>query len=264
MDPQSATFRSEHFKALIVDDSRVIRLILKDMLQNLGLEEVLEAEDGETALKVFEKSDPELIFLDLYLPGIGGQEIARRVLSVDPHTKIVIISSEHRESQIVRSLISLGIFDFIGKPLKEDAVLSVVSRMKNEGRLGQNQSKQSSSTSLEEIPHAVIFDHDDASKSFRFLAVAFLQDYTVHKIFVDTAGWRTVSDIAKGTTLPISKLYGKSGEPGVALAELLRRGLAEARWLSGQRGRGGTTMKVRVNYGNPYVKGELDRLALQP
>ncbi len=264
MEPQSPKFRLEQFTILIVDDSRVIRLIMKDMLHSIGLEKVLEAEDGETALKIFEKSDPDVIFLDLYLPGIGGQELAQRVLAIDPYTKIVIISSEPRESQIVRSLISLGIFDFIGKPLTREAVLGVLARIRNEAQPEQDESEKFTSTALQGIPRALMFDQEDASKSFRFLAVGFLQDYTIQKIFIDTAGWRTVSEIAKGATLPISKLYGKSGEPGIALAELLRRGLAEARWLSGQRGRGGTTMKVRVNYGNPYVKGELDRLALQP
>ncbi len=108
------------------------------------------------------------------------------------------------------------------------------------------------------------FKREDAEKAFRFLAKAFLQDYTVSRLLIDAAGWRTTSEIAEGTKLPARKMYGRDGGPGLAIAELLKRGLVETRWITGQRGRGGTIMKVRVNNGNPYVKAEVDRLALQP
>ncbi|MBI2127116.1 MAG: DUF835 domain-containing protein, partial [Thaumarchaeota archaeon] len=108
------------------------------------------------------------------------------------------------------------------------------------------------------------FKREDAEKAFRFLAKAFLQDYTVSRLLIDAAGWRTSLEIAEGASLPARKMYGRDGGPGPAIAELLKRGLVETRWVTGQRGRGGTIMKVRVNNGNPYVKAEVDRLALQP
>ncbi|MCS4538528.1 MAG: DUF835 domain-containing protein [Thaumarchaeota archaeon] len=108
------------------------------------------------------------------------------------------------------------------------------------------------------------FKREDAEKAFRFLAKAFLQDYTVSRLLVDASGWRTSMEIAEGASLPARKMYGRDGGPGPAIAELLKRGLVETRWVTGQRGRGGTIMKVRVNHSNPYVKIEIDRLALQP
>lgn len=108
------------------------------------------------------------------------------------------------------------------------------------------------------------FKSEDAEKAFRFLAKAFLQDYTVSRLLIDASGWRTSLEIAEGASLPARKMYGRDGGPGMVIAELLKRGLVETRWVTGQRGRGGTVMKVRINYANPYVKAEVDRLALQP
>ncbi len=108
------------------------------------------------------------------------------------------------------------------------------------------------------------FRSDEAEKVFKYLAKAFLMDYTVHRIIVDSAGWRTAMEIADGTKLPARKMYGRNGGPGQAIAELLKRGLVETRWVTGQRGRGGTVMKVRANHTNPYVKEEIDRMARQP
>jgi len=114
------------------------------------------------------------------------------------------------------------------------------------------------------IQEPLQFKREDAAKVFRFLAKAFLQDYTVQRIIIDSAGWRTALEIAGGTGLPTRKMYGRDGGPGQAIVDLLKRGLVETRSVPGQRGRGGTIMKVRANHGNPYVKAEIDRLALKP
>lgn len=119
-------------RVLIVDDSRVIRLILKDMLTEAGLTEVSEAEDGNTAVRVFRENRPNLVLLDLHFPGIGGDEIARQMLTENPYLKIVVISAESSESETVRNLISLGISDFIGKPLRKEVVMNVLSRIMRE------------------------------------------------------------------------------------------------------------------------------------
>lgn len=125
-------------------------------------------------------------------------------------------------------------------------------------------SEQSTRSYAIESHQNIQFENEDATKAFRFLTQAFLRDYVISRVLVESAGWRTSLEIAKGAGLPTSKTYGGNGKPGSALTELLERGLIETRWVTGQRGRGGTIMKIRVNYGNPYVKLEMDRSALQP
>ena len=114
------------------------------------------------------------------------------------------------------------------------------------------------------IQEPLQFKRDDAEKAFRSLAKAFLADYTINRVSIDSAGWRTSLEIAEETKLPAYRVYGKGGQTGSALVELFKRGLVETRYFPGQRGRGGTVMKIRVNYANPYVKEELDRIAKQP
>ncbi len=155
-------------------------------------------------------------------------------------------------------------FDFVEKPSKWEAIVNVVSRRRKETFGYQDEDTVRPDMSAQETLHTLKFEHEDAAKAFRFLARDFLQDYTFQRLSIDTSGWRTALEIAEGAELPTSKVYGRNGDPGSALVELLKRGLVESRWFPGQRGRGGTIMKIRVNHGNPYVKGELDRLALQP
>lgn len=119
-------------------------------------------------------------------------------------------------------------------------------------------------TPAREYEHTLQFECDDSAKAFSFLAKAFLQDYAVDRIFFEVAGWRATLDIAEGAGLSTRNLYGRGGKPSPAIAELLKRGLAETRWFPGQRGRGGTVKKLRVNYGNPFVKEEVDRQAFKP
>ena len=109
------------------------------------------------------------------------------------------------------------------------------------------------------------FGNIDTSTVFLFLAQAFLTDYAVNHIFIDSAGWRTQLEIAEGTKLPTTRIYGRDGKDlGPALGELMRRGLIEWKSLAGQRGRGGIVRMIRINNGNPYVKSELDRVARHP
>jgi len=108
------------------------------------------------------------------------------------------------------------------------------------------------------------FEREDSAKAFRYLSSAFLQDYVNRRMSMDSAGWRTSMELADGAGIPSSRVYGRGGQAGAALAELLRRRLAETRSFPGHPGRGGVVVKVRANYGNPYVKGELDRLGLKP
>lgn len=119
-------------------------------------------------------------------------------------------------------------------------------------------------TPAPEPEHTLLFESDDSAKVFSFLAKAFLQDYAIDRAFFEVAGWRTTLEIAEGAGLSARNLYGRGGEPSPTIAELMRRGLAEARWFPGQRGRGGTVKKLRVNYGNPFVKEVVDRQAFKP
>lgn len=113
---------------LIADDSPTVRLSLQKMLAAEGVakEHVLLAEDGEEALEHFRSHRPAVVFLDIRMPGLGGEDTARRMLEERPETKLVIITGADRTDDQVRRLVSLGAFELLLKPLRQRDVADLL------------------------------------------------------------------------------------------------------------------------------------------
>lgn len=104
------------FKILIVDDTKINLLILEDMIQTMG-HLPISVESGEAALVAIEDSQPDLILLDIILPGLDGYEILQK-LKKDPilcSIPVVMISSLGDSESVVKC-IQLGAEDYITKP----------------------------------------------------------------------------------------------------------------------------------------------------
>lgn len=117
---------------LVVDDSRTIRLVTVDFLKEVGFTEVAEAGDAEEALRMFRKSRPRLIFLDLQIPKGDGKEVARQILEDNPYAKIVVVSAEAADSEIGKQLLRLGVYEYLQKPVKREDLFRVTKRMRSE------------------------------------------------------------------------------------------------------------------------------------
>lgn len=85
-------------RILVVDDHAGFRRCASALLSAEGFEVVGEAESGEAALALAADLEPELVLLDIQLPGLDGFEVAERLLARDPEVKIVLISSRDRSS----------------------------------------------------------------------------------------------------------------------------------------------------------------------
>ena len=82
-------------RVLTVDDQAVFRRVANDVIvATLGFEAIGEAECGEDAVTAVERLRPDLVLLDVRMPGIGGIEAARRITSAHPDTVVVLISIE--------------------------------------------------------------------------------------------------------------------------------------------------------------------------
>jgi DNA-binding response OmpR family regulator len=99
---------------LVVEDDSSILRGLRDNLQFEGYE-VLEAKDGNTGLKLALEQSPDLLLLDIMLPGMNGHEICRKLKSQDPNTPIIMITARDAEMDKVSGL-DLGADDYITKP----------------------------------------------------------------------------------------------------------------------------------------------------
>ncbi len=114
-------------KILIVDDSSFSRSGLRRLLESSGYD-VLEAESGMRALEMLQKEAPDVITLDLLMPGLSGQETLQAIRRVAPQTRIVVLTADIQEATR-KELLDMGADAFLGKPVGRDALLSTLERI---------------------------------------------------------------------------------------------------------------------------------------
>ncbi|MAR29360.1 MAG: DNA-binding response regulator [Candidatus Marinimicrobia bacterium] len=114
---------------LIVDDEQDIRNLLKFNLDNENYKTIL-VEDGETAISAARKSNPDLIILDLMLPGIQGLDVCRILKNSDDTSNIPILmlTAKGEEVDIVKGL-ELGADDYVVKPFSVKVLLARVNNI---------------------------------------------------------------------------------------------------------------------------------------
>jgi DNA-binding NarL/FixJ family response regulator len=100
---------------LTVDDQPVFRSVARDVIEATpGFAPVGEAGSGEEALDAVERLHPDLVLIDVRMPGIGGAEAARRIASAHPEAVVVLISIEDRED-LAHDARPAGIADLVRK-----------------------------------------------------------------------------------------------------------------------------------------------------
>ncbi|MBI4797194.1 MAG: sigma-54-dependent Fis family transcriptional regulator, partial [Desulfarculus sp.] len=109
---------------LIVDDEKSICQSLKGILGDEGYE-VSTAPDGQTALNAVEDESPDLVLLDIWMPGLDGLEVLERLKQRHPALPVIMISGHGNVETAVKAT-RLGAFDFIEKPLDMDKILLAV------------------------------------------------------------------------------------------------------------------------------------------
>ncbi|WP_188260428.1 response regulator [Azospirillum tabaci] len=109
-------------RVLVVDDEPPIRRFLRTTLSAQGYD-IAEAEDGAGALEAMRRRPPDLLVLDLGLPGIGGLEVIRRLRADGVAAPIIVLSSRTDEAGKVEAL-DLGADDYVTKPFGMDELLA--------------------------------------------------------------------------------------------------------------------------------------------
>ncbi len=105
---------SERHRVLVVEDDAAIRLGLRDALRSEGYR-VLEAADGPTALEMGLTEDPDLVVLDLVLPGLDGFQVLRRLREDGVDTPVLVLTARGLPGDRVKGL-DLGADDYVVKP----------------------------------------------------------------------------------------------------------------------------------------------------
>jgi len=120
---------------LVVDDEESIRNSLSGVLMDEGFS-VLKAENGTRALQIVKQETPEVVLLDIWMPGIDGIEILNRIKTRYPEIQVIMISGHGTIETAVKAT-KLGAFDFIEKPLSADKVILAISHALDFRRLAE-------------------------------------------------------------------------------------------------------------------------------
>ncbi|HAT72004.1 MAG TPA: two-component system response regulator, partial [Elusimicrobia bacterium] len=94
-------------KTLVVEDNVMTRGMIVDLLAEMGHQVVGQAENGEEAVRIFREQRPELVLLDLIMPGKTGMEVLVEIKAIDPAVKVVMVTAV-RQDLMSRQLLEKG------------------------------------------------------------------------------------------------------------------------------------------------------------
>lgn len=115
-------------RLLVVDDSRSIVLLLKKTLEGTPYEIVGHAQSGEDAVTKYEELKPDLVTMDLILPGMNGIETIKQIVAKDPAARIIVMSSVGSVPQKLTEALEAGARNVITKPFEPTKVLAAFEK----------------------------------------------------------------------------------------------------------------------------------------
>ena len=113
-------------KILIVDDEKNQRLLLRKLLEREGYS-VIEAENGEEAIRKTREEEPEIILLDQKLPDIQGIEILTNIKEINPLIPVIIITAYGEIKDAVEAM-RKGAFYYLTKPVNPDELILLIKK----------------------------------------------------------------------------------------------------------------------------------------
>ena len=114
-------------RVLVVDDAAFMRVSIKNILTKNGYEVCGEAENGDVALQKYQELSPDIVTMDITMPGKDGLAGLKDILSFNPRANVIMISAMGQETMVREAIIS-GAKGFIVKPFKEDVIISALKK----------------------------------------------------------------------------------------------------------------------------------------
>jgi len=105
---------------LVVDDDPTVRALLATLLETRG-HVVEQAPDGRSALDRLAHLKPDLVFLDLQMPGVSGMEVLSTIRELHPRLPVVVISG-WADEELARESLQAGAYEFLAKPFDLQAI----------------------------------------------------------------------------------------------------------------------------------------------
>ncbi len=108
-------------KALVVDDSELVRGRYREYLGELGFTKILEAADGFEALRALPDAQPDVVFLDWNMPNMTGLQFLKKVRPAHPDLPIIMVTAQGGE-RLVMNAIKAGVSDYVLKPFTAEVL----------------------------------------------------------------------------------------------------------------------------------------------
>ncbi len=115
-------------RVMVVDDSRIVQLQLKRILADTEYQIVAFCQSGEEALEKYSEIQPDIVTMDILMPGIDGLETARQLLRDHPQARILMVSSLAYDDTINEAN-DVGVKGFVYKPFERNQILESMSNV---------------------------------------------------------------------------------------------------------------------------------------
>lgn len=110
---------------LIADDAAFMRKMVRMTLAEVGLTNVIEAQDGNEAVALFKETHPDLVLLDITMVNKNGLEALAEIMEVDPEARVIMCTAIGQQQTVMEAL-SLGAADYVIKPFQKDKLTEAV------------------------------------------------------------------------------------------------------------------------------------------
>ncbi len=117
-------------KILVVDDFATMRRIVKNILKQLGFTDIIEADDGVSALEMLKGNDVDLIISDWNMPKMTGLELLKAVRASENYKKIpfLMVTAEAQKHNVIEA-VQAGVSNYVVKPFTADAISDKLTKI---------------------------------------------------------------------------------------------------------------------------------------
>ncbi|MGM0652285.1 MAG: response regulator [Bacillota bacterium] len=115
-------------KVVIIDDTMFMRMTLKNILQQFGIEIAGEGSNGLEAVTLYKRLKPDLITMDITMPKKDGLEAVKEIIEYDQEAVIIMVSAMGQKERVIDA-VSAGAKDFIVKPFKRERIAEALERI---------------------------------------------------------------------------------------------------------------------------------------
>ncbi|MEK4344094.1 response regulator [Paenibacillus sp. FSL P4-0184] len=140
-------------KVIIADDERLIRLALRSMIEETSLNiQIVEAKNGIELVRLVDEYHPELVFVDIRMPGLNGLEAMDQGSRLSPHTQWVVLTG-FSDFEYAREALRLRVVDYLLKPLGPDDLKHIMDKVTREHEVKAKQISNLFETAINSLLH---------------------------------------------------------------------------------------------------------------